>query len=78
MPEITKGPASCSSMRKQMIQMSSTRHRAIPFPHESWYHVLFGHVHVFECIAQAFNNASDPNELNNPKFPWYIVNGPAG
>jgi len=25
--------------------------------------------------ALIFNSAIDPNELNNPEFPWYIANG---
>lgn len=40
--------------------------------------VLAGHSHVYERSAPVFKNVSDPNELNNPKFPWYIVNGAAG
>lgn len=40
--------------------------------------VLAGHSHVYERSAPVFQNVSDPNELNNPKFPWYIVNGAAG
>ena len=40
--------------------------------------VLAGHSHVYERSAPVFLNVSDPNELNNPKFPWYIVDGAAG
>jgi len=40
--------------------------------------VLAGHSHVYERSAPVFQNVSDPKELNNPKFPWYIVNGAAG
>ena len=40
--------------------------------------VLAGHVHVYERSAPIFQNVTDPNELNNPRFPWYIVNGAAG
>ncbi|KIJ90914.1 hypothetical protein K443DRAFT_14836 [Laccaria amethystina LaAM-08-1] len=28
--------------------------------------------------ATIFNGTIDPNELNNPKFPWYTANGTAG
>ena len=40
--------------------------------------VLAGHVHAYERIAPIFQNVTDPNELNNPRFPWYIVTGAAG
>jgi len=40
--------------------------------------VISGHVHVYERSAPIFNGTVDPNELNNPKFPWYITNGAAG
>ncbi|KDR66696.1 hypothetical protein GALMADRAFT_80567 [Galerina marginata CBS 339.88] len=40
--------------------------------------VLSGHFHVFERTAPIFNGTVDPNELNNPRFPWYITNGAAG
>ncbi|KAF8968595.1 metallophosphoesterase [Flammula alnicola] len=40
--------------------------------------VISGHVHVYERAAPIFNGTIDPNELNNPKFPWYITNGAAG
>ena len=39
---------------------------------------LFGHIHVYERSAPIKNNVTDPNELNNPSSPWYIVNGIAG
>ncbi|KAF8884283.1 metallophosphoesterase [Gymnopilus junonius] len=40
--------------------------------------VFSGHFHVFERVAPIFNGTVDLNELNNPKFPWYITNGAAG
>ena len=40
--------------------------------------VLAGHVHAYERSAPIFQNVTDPKELNNPRFPWYIVNGAAG
>lgn len=40
--------------------------------------VLAGHVHVYERTAPIYNGTIDPNELNNPRFPWYITNGAAG
>ncbi|KDQ59171.1 hypothetical protein JAAARDRAFT_68699 [Jaapia argillacea MUCL 33604] len=40
--------------------------------------VLSGHNHLYERVAPMANNISDPKELNNPSFPWYITNGAAG
>jgi len=40
--------------------------------------VLSGHIHAYERNAPMFNNQPDPNELNNPSYPWYITNGAAG
>jgi acid phosphatase type 7 len=39
---------------------------------------MAGHFHVYERMAPIANNVTDPNELNNPSAPWYIVNGAAG
>lgn len=40
--------------------------------------VLSGHSHVYERKAPINDSKIDPNELNNPRFPWYITNGAAG
>ncbi|KAK9483817.1 Metallo-dependent phosphatase-like protein [Lipomyces starkeyi] len=40
--------------------------------------VLSGHVHFYERNAAIANGTADPNELNNPSAPWYIMNGAAG
>ncbi|KAK9236927.1 Metallo-dependent phosphatase-like protein [Lipomyces kononenkoae] len=40
--------------------------------------VLSGHVHFYERNAPINNGTADPNELNNPSSPWYILNGAAG
>ncbi|KAK9236928.1 Metallo-dependent phosphatase-like protein [Lipomyces kononenkoae] len=40
--------------------------------------VLAGHVHFYERNAPIRNGTADPNELNNPSSPWYILNGAAG
>ncbi|PWN47784.1 metallophosphoesterase [Violaceomyces palustris] len=40
--------------------------------------VLHGHVHAYERTAPIRNGTVDPNELNNPSSPWYIINGAAG
>ncbi|KAJ5902116.1 Metallo-dependent phosphatase [Penicillium taxi] len=40
--------------------------------------VLAGHNHYYERNAPISNFNVDPNELNNPSAPWYIVNGAAG
>lgn len=37
-----------------------------------------GHSHVYERIAPIYQNVTDPNELDNPRDTWYIVNGAAG
>lgn len=37
-----------------------------------------GHSHVYTRNAPIYKNVSDPNELNNPRAPWYIINGAAG
>lgn len=39
---------------------------------------MAGHFHVYERMTPIANNVSDPNGLNNPSSPWYIVNGAAG
>ena len=40
--------------------------------------VLSGHVHAYQRNAPVYNNVSDPAELDNPRYPWYITNGAAG
>jgi 3',5'-cyclic AMP phosphodiesterase CpdA len=40
--------------------------------------VLHGHVHNYQRNMPLYKNVTDPNGLNNPKAPWYIVNGIAG
>jgi acid phosphatase type 7 len=40
--------------------------------------VLSGHVHAYERNAPMFDYEVDPNELDNPAYPWYITNGAAG
>ena len=40
--------------------------------------VLSGHVHAYQRMAPVYKNHSDPAELDNPRFPWYITNGAAG
>ncbi|OQO11458.1 hypothetical protein B0A48_03185 [Cryoendolithus antarcticus] len=40
--------------------------------------VLSGHVHAYQRNAPIYNGTVDPNELNNPTYPWYITNGAAG
>ncbi|CUM67331.1 uncharacterized protein PRCAT00005024001 [Priceomyces carsonii] len=40
--------------------------------------VLAGHVHNYERLSPVANNEVDPNGLNNPSAPWYILNGIAG
>lgn len=39
---------------------------------------LFGHKHFYERMEPIANGAVDPNGLNNPSAPWYLVNGAAG
>lgn len=40
--------------------------------------VVHGHIHAMNRNNPIANNVSDPAGLNNPKAPWYIVNGAAG
>lgn len=40
--------------------------------------VVNGHVHNYERLTPIKNNQIDPNGLNNPSSPWYILNGIAG
>lgn len=40
--------------------------------------VLNGHVHNYQRNTAVYKNTTDPNGLNNPRAPWYIVNGIAG
>lgn len=40
--------------------------------------VLTGHNHFYQRNSPTANGVPDPNELNNPTAPWYIVNGIAG
>lgn len=40
--------------------------------------VVMGHVHLYERNHPVAHGKVDPNGLNNPKAPWYIVNGAAG
>ena len=45
--------------------------------------VLHGHKHFYERQAPVHptsngTGVADPNELNNPSAPWYIINGAAG
>ncbi|THW87973.1 Metallo-dependent phosphatase [Aureobasidium pullulans] len=40
--------------------------------------VLTGHNHFYQRNSPTKNGQPDPNELNNPSSPWYIVNGIAG
>lgn len=39
---------------------------------------VFGHVHNYQRYNPVKFNKTDPNGLNNPDAPWYIVNGAAG
>ncbi|VVT48658.1 uncharacterized protein SAPINGB_P001887 [Magnusiomyces paraingens] len=39
---------------------------------------VFGHVHNYQRWSPMKFNATDPNGLNNPSSPWYLVNGAAG
>ncbi|KAK3941965.1 Metallo-dependent phosphatase-like protein [Diplogelasinospora grovesii] len=39
---------------------------------------IFGHVHNSQRFQPAYNGVADPNGLNNPKAPMYIVAGGAG
>ncbi|KAK9320483.1 Metallo-dependent phosphatase-like protein [Lipomyces orientalis] len=40
--------------------------------------VFFGHIHFYERNAPIANGVADPNELDNPSAPWYILNGAGG
>lgn len=40
--------------------------------------VIMGHVHLYERNHPVAHGVVDPNGLNNPSAPWYIVNGAAG
>lgn len=40
--------------------------------------VMSGHKHFFNNIKPTYNFTVDPKGFNNPKAPWYIVNGAAG
>lgn len=40
--------------------------------------VIMGHVHLYERNHPVAHGKVDPNGLNNPSAPWYIVNGAAG
>lgn len=40
--------------------------------------VLASHIHYYERDQPIKNGTADPNGLNNPTSPWYIVNGAAG
>lgn len=41
--------------------------------------VITGHYHVYERNAPIhYNGTIDPNGLNNPSSPWYIINGLGG
>lgn len=39
---------------------------------------VFGHVHNYQRFSPMEFNSIDPNGLNNPKAPWYLVNGAGG
>ncbi|KAK9384810.1 Metallo-dependent phosphatase-like protein [Lipomyces mesembrius] len=40
--------------------------------------VFYGHIHMYERNAPIADGVPDPNELNNPSAPWYILNGLGG
>jgi hypothetical protein len=40
--------------------------------------VMHGHVHAANRNDPIYRNVTDPNLLNNPRAPWYVVNGAAG
>ncbi|KAL7903845.1 Metallo-dependent phosphatase-like protein [Trichoderma velutinum] len=40
--------------------------------------VVNGHQHNAERFSPVYNNTADPNGMNDPKAPMYIVNGGAG
>lgn len=39
---------------------------------------IFGHVHNYQRLNPVAHNVTDPAGLNNPKAPWYLLNGIAG
>ncbi|KKK16471.1 hypothetical protein P175DRAFT_0343449 [Aspergillus ochraceoroseus IBT 24754] len=39
---------------------------------------LFGHKHFYERFTPIANGEPDPNGLDNPSAPWYLVSGAAG
>lgn len=39
---------------------------------------VFGHVHNYQRFAPMKYNKVDYNGLNNPKSPWYLINGAGG
>lgn len=43
-----------------------------------WIWLLNGHQHNAERFSPMYNNTADPNGMNDPKAPMYIVNGGAG
>lgn len=40
--------------------------------------LMFGHVHNYQYILPMYNGEVDANKLDNPKYPWHILNGAAG
>lgn len=40
--------------------------------------VMHGHIHLYERLAPISNGTVDEAGLNNPRSPWYIINGAAG
>lgn len=40
--------------------------------------VITGHSHYYERDHPVYKGQIDPNHLDNPRAPWYIVNGAAG
>ncbi|KAK9459060.1 Metallo-dependent phosphatase-like protein [Lipomyces oligophaga] len=40
--------------------------------------VFYGHIHMYERNAPMRDGVADPNELNNPSAPLYILNGAGG
>ncbi|OKL58235.1 hypothetical protein UA08_06389 [Talaromyces atroroseus] len=39
---------------------------------------IFGHVHNSQRFLPVYNNTADPNGMNNPRAPMYIIAGGAG
>jgi hypothetical protein len=39
---------------------------------------IFGHVHNSQRFMPVYNNTADPNGMNDPKAPMYIISGGAG